>query len=140
MKTTQTVLLLLLPCFLLSSKCKKDYTPPCTPLQLDNKTDRSLYVVLSYDYPDTSLNFQNPRVNPNTNRIAANSKATINPEPYATCMDGYFDYHPIEKISVFVFDAALVDVTPWNQIRQNYQVLKRFDLGKNEITSTLTLP
>lgn len=146
MKTTGSILLLLLSGFLLSSKCyKEDPLPPCI-LKLDNKTNKALYVLVSFDYPDTSLNFQNPRVNPNTNNIDAYSTGTIKPDRYLSCLDGYFDSSStmfVEKISVYVFDAALVNSTPWSQVRQNYQVLKRFDLGKNDIINnnyTLTLP
>lgn len=144
MKTTGSVLIVLLSGFLLSSKCYKDPGPLCTPLELDNKTDKSLYVLLSYDYPDTIMNFQNPLVNPYTIRINAHSKGRIKATPYLDCFDGHFDgFRPVEKISVFVFDAAVVDATPWNQVRQNYLVLKRYDLSKNDLINNnynLTLP
>lgn len=141
MKTTQAVLLAALSCFLLSSKCGKyDYKPPCPELKLDNKTDKSLYALLSFDYPDTSLNFQNPLINPYTNKIAAHSKE---PVFFDYCLENYYDMHSIDTISIFVFDAALVDTTPWNKIRQNYQIIKRYDLAKGDVGNndyTITLP
>jgi hypothetical protein len=144
MKTTKSVLLFLLSGFLLSSKCYKEDPPMHCTLQLYNNTDKAVYVLLSYDYPDTSLNFQNPRVNPYTIHIGAHSKGWVKATPYLDCFDGHYDgRRPVEKVSVFVFDAALIDATPWNQVRQNYLVLKRFDLSKNDLINnnyTITLP
>jgi hypothetical protein len=143
MKTTQAALLLVLSFFLLSLTCTKSYKYPCPELQLDNQTDKPLYVLFSFDYPDTSLNFQHPLTNIYTNKIAAHSKAPINVYNVRNCLESYFDMYSVDKISIFVFDAVLVDTTPWNKIRQNYQVMKRYDLAKDEIGNnnyTITLP
>jgi hypothetical protein len=42
-------------------------------------------------------------------------------------------YNGAEKLTVFIFDAALVDSTPWPQIRQNYQILKRYEYTLEEL-------
>lgn len=142
MRTTQAVLLVVLSCFLLSSKCRKD-DPPCTTLKLDNKTDKFVYVLISYDYPDTSLNFQSPFANPIKNKIGPHSKGEIKDVYNFNCADTYFEYYPNNKVSFFVFDGQLADTTPWIKIRQNYQIIKRFDVGKNEVINnnyTLSLP
>jgi hypothetical protein len=143
MKTTQSLLLLALSCFLLSSDCNKQYTTPyCTALELNNKTGKDVYVLISYDYPDTSLNFQSPRVNPASNRIGARSKGYIKDRYNYICVDSYFNGRPNDTLSFFVFDAALVDTTSWLKIRQNYQIIKRFDVGKDDVinNNTLSLP
>ena len=142
MKTTQAILLVALSCFLLSSKCRKD-DPPCTRLKLDNKTNKDVYVLISFDYPDSSLNFQSPFASYYKIKIGAHSKGDIRDVYNFECADRYFEYYPNNTLSFFVFDAALVDTTPWISIRQNYQIIKRFDVGKNEVINnnyTLSLP
>jgi hypothetical protein len=138
MKTTRTVLLLLLSCFLLSSDCGKyDYGPKCPILHIDNKTDKKLYTIVSLDYPDTSMNFQNPVINVNNHHINAHSKGKVQYTNYQPCLENLYDNpsNPLEKISVFVFDAALLDAVPWSEIRKNYQVLKRYDLSHDDLVN-----
>jgi len=36
---------------------------------------------------------------------------------------------------VFVFDANIVENTPWDTIRKNYLILKRYDLSYDDIVS-----
>jgi hypothetical protein len=143
MKINQIVLLLVASCFLLP-QCYEDYPTPCpSALKLDNKTNKDVYVLISYDYPDTSLNFQSPFTNPASTKVGAHSKVIIKDRYFTFCMDSYFDGRPKDTLSFFVFDAALVDTTDWIKIRQNYQVMKRFDVGKDNALNnnyTLTLP
>ena len=142
MKTNQTFLFLVVSCCLLSSTCKKD-DPPCTRLKLNNNTDKPVYVLISYDYPDTSLNFQSPFANYYRINIGAHSTGDIRDVYNFECADKYFEYYPNNKVSFFVFDAKLVDTTPWITVRQNYQIIKRYDVGKNEVINnnyTLSLP
>jgi hypothetical protein len=98
---------------------------------------------MSYDYPDTGLNFQSPFTNPIKNKVGPHSKGVIKDVYNFNCADTYFEYFPKDTLSFFVFDAALVDTTPWIKIRQNYQIMKRFEIGKNEAINnnyTLSLP
>lgn len=140
MKTTNIVLLLALSCFL-SLGCNEKETPYCNGLKLDNKTSKDVYVIISYDYPDTSLNFQSPRVNPASARIGARTKTEIKARYNYICVDTYFNGRPNDTLSIFVFDAALVDTTPWINIRQNYRIMKRFDVGKDDVlNNSLSLP
>jgi hypothetical protein len=36
---------------------------------------------------------------------------------------------------IFIFDAAIVDTTPWETIKKNYLILKRYDLTLKELDS-----
>lgn len=127
---------------MLSSTCKKE-DQPCTRLKLENNTDKRVYVLISYDYPDTSLNFQSPFANYYKITIGARSTGDIRDVYNFECADKYFEYYPNNKVSFFVFDAKLVDTNPWINVRKNYQIIKRFDVGKNEVINnnyTLSLP
>jgi len=131
MKTTKTLLIIIFSGFLLSMKCVKGYE--CNSIfYFRNGTDKPIYMLVTYDYPDTSMNFQNPRYERYTHKIAANTKREIRTN---NCIENIILNSPGKKMSMFVFDAKLVDTTPWPQIKQNYQVLKRFDYTLEEMES-----
>ncbi|MBO9204399.1 MULTISPECIES: hypothetical protein [Niastella] len=132
MKITLTALLLITSCVLLSSTCQKeDPDPICKNLTINNNTDKAVYTLFSFDYPDTSLNFQNPVISRTSKKLAAHSQATI--DPRSNCLEQFLDNPGVQKLSVFVFDAELVESTPWDQIRTQYQIIKRLDLTQDDL-------
>jgi hypothetical protein len=132
MKLTRTALLLITSCILLSSTCYKEPVSSCRELTINNNSDKPIYTLYSLDYPDTSLNFQSPRINPNAKRIEAHSKQKIDPK-YGGCLGTNLRVPGVQKLSIFVFDAQLVESTPWSQVRQNYLVQKRWDLSQDDL-------
>jgi hypothetical protein len=133
MKTTRFILLLIFPCFLLSMKCSKKETDHCHwRLYLTNYSDKSLYTFISYDYPDTSLNFQRPLFDGFDGSVPPNKRNNIRYDE-THCIESNILDNGYEKLSVFIFDAAMVDTTPWPEVRQNYLVLKRLDYTLDEL-------
>ena len=133
MKTTRSILLILFPCFLLSMTCREKETKHCHyRLYLTNYSDKDIYTVISYDYPDTSLNFQAPLLDPFGSSVRPDYKSEIRFDE-THCIESNILDNGYEKLSVFIFDAALVDSTPWSQVRQNYMVLKRLDYTLDEL-------
>ena len=51
----------------------------------------------------------------------------------------YMEQFPSDTVHVFFFDPEVVDNNGWNQIRENYMVLKRYDLSHKELSSTKIL-
>lgn len=133
MKTTRTVLLLLFSGMFLSMKCERETADCHWHVWLNNQTDKPVYLQFSYDYPDTSMSFQNPRLEGHSLLIPAYTRKWINT---GKCMEVHIENSPGKKMSLFVFDAQLVDTTPWSQVRQNYQVLKRIDYTVDELNNT----
>jgi endonuclease III-like uncharacterized protein len=41
-----------------------------------------------------------------------------------------------DTLSIFVFDATLIQSTPWKQVKQNYMALKRYDYSHDELRNT----
>ena len=117
MKTTRTVLLLLFSSFLLSSTCSKKNE--CPRLVVDNRTDKDIYYHYSYDYPDTSINFQSLGIDEGWLFLGAQQKTKTNKYSEGACLEEFFNDYSIQKISVFVFDAAVLATTPWEKIRQD---------------------
>jgi hypothetical protein len=136
MKTTCVFLLVLLPFFFLSMTCKKETDLCHYSLWLNNKTDKPVYVVTSYDYPDTSINFQNPLIAGNTYVSPHTRTAFISGTN--RCIETEIEmFTPGHTLSIFVFDAEKLRYdSSWAQIRQNYQVLKRFDYTVDELRNT----
>lgn len=133
MKTTRSILLILFPCLLLSMTCHKKETKHCHyRIYLTNYSDKGLYTVISYDYPDTSLNFQSPLLDGFGGVVPANGKSNIRYDE-SHCIESNILDNGYEKLSVFIFDAAVIESTPWSQVRQNYMVLKRLDYTLDEL-------
>ena len=132
MKITLTALLLITSCFFLSSTCKKEEEPFCPLIKINNLTDKPIYTIYSFDYPDTALNFQNPIINPNAKKLSAHYKGPVT-DKYTCLGDKLTGQTTIQRVSLFVFDAAELESTPWSEVRQKYQVLKRFDLTLDDL-------
>src|SRR5262245_19661847 len=104
MKTTHVLLLLIFPCFFLSMTCAVKDTADChARIWFHNNSDKDVYINLSFDYPDTSINFQHPKFNKNGYRIGAHSKGEIN-EKRNHCLEQYYIQYPFNKMSFFIFD------------------------------------
>ena len=81
MKTSRLLLLLILPCFLLSMTCRKKERDNCHyAIRMHNDSDIQIYTAISYDYPDTGLNFQRPIFNYQSNRAQPHSTSYIRDE------------------------------------------------------------
>jgi hypothetical protein len=134
MKTTPQLLLVMLSTMFFSMKCIKETADCHYTIYLNNQTDKQLYAVCSYDYPDTSINFQNPMLWGNA-LVGANARNLI----YSTgdrCLEPQIEnYTKTGIISIFLFDAAEVQAD-WAQVRQQYKVLKRFDYSVDELRNT----
>lgn len=132
MKTHWLILLLLLSCFLFSMTCRKRATDSCHyNIRIHNNSDIPIHTFISYDYPDTGLNFQRPGIDRLSNSTGPHNWSDIRDE--TECIESKMNYNRAEKLTVFVFDRKLIDTTPWQQIRQNYQVLKRYYYTVDEL-------
>lgn len=137
MKPNCVFLLALLPFFFLSMTCKKETDICHYSLWLNNTTDKAVYVVASYDYPDTSINFQNPLIG-NANYVGPHKRVAFI-SGTNRCIESEIEmFSPAHILSIFVFDAEQLQDSnvSWSQIRQNYQVLKRFDYTIDELRNT----
>jgi hypothetical protein len=132
MKTPRLILLLILSCFLLSMTCRKKERDNCHyTIRMHNDSDIPIYAFISYDYPDTGLNFQRPLLEHLYTYVKPHEVYPLRDE--SECIESKMYYNGAEKLTVFIFDAALVDSTPWPQIRQNYQILKRYEYTLEEL-------
>lgn len=96
-------------------------------LKLENKTGKTIMAYNSYNYPDTSLDPTIPK-GIEANNLITGPNGEITFVRGGTWETAFKDDIPSGKMMIFVLDKDQVDHQPWDSIRQNYAVLKRFDL------------
>src|SRR5689334_16413062 len=122
MRTTPLLLLVIFSAMCLSMKCIKETEHCHFGIYLNNQTDRNVYAVVSFDYPDTSINFQNPFLG-DKNYVAAGRRDIIYQTRGGECFEGLMSsLLKKDTLSIFLFDAAEVQAD-WLSVRQHYKVL-----------------
>jgi hypothetical protein len=103
-------------------------------LSIKNNSDTSIYYTYSTLYPDTAVD--------TSVYIPSGSTRTpsevINPgQTYAVfaiiSLQGYFATIPSDTLEIFIYDAKLVQTTPWDSVAAKYLVLKRYDLSLQDL-------
>lgn len=108
-------------------------------LKVYNNSKKTLYAMYYQSFPDTALGLHT---------VFESTDKRISPgETYTLGRGGTWEtafQDDIDgKLMVFVFDANIVEKTPWDTIRKNYLILKRYDLSYEDIVKlnwTVTYP
>ncbi|AZA90787.1 Uncharacterised protein [Chryseobacterium nakagawai] len=99
-----------------------------------NKTHKTLYVLSSYEYPDTDVYKQSP--DPKLggyNKVEAN-QATQNVLSSKTSYENlYHSLIPSGVMMVYVFDGSTLETKGWDYVKANNLVLKRYDLTLQDL-------
>lgn len=102
-----------------------------------NKTSDTLYVISAYEYPDT-MAFRilpNPLLDPYSTQVFPyedNTKVLFSRD----CLELVFkDFIPYDTLMVYVFDGQVLKTHPWDSVKANYLVLKRYDLSLEDLVS-----
>ena len=114
---------------------------PDSTIYIENNSDFDiLFEFVSYRYPDTTVLTDNPFKDDRQYELSvllANSLVSLP----ARWIDSF--EKDTTPMMVFFFSKDTVDLVSWNKIRDEYKVLKRFDLTKAKLDSlnwTLTYP
>ena len=120
---------LMLSCLLIvNSSCDMDKHEGLK-LRVNNISEKAIYVSWTSDNSDTSLNhITNPTYNPQTKKVEAHS---VSNGYYGAPSQAYFEY--IDTLSVFIFDAQVLETTSWDIVKAQYLVLKRYDLSLDDL-------
>jgi hypothetical protein len=127
------ILMLTISCIILiSSTCQRDDAGHYSIMFLNNSNLRLYVYGTSITYPDTTIQFQDLTeggskfiVNPNSSNETALAIRTM----WEVRLD-----HPIQDtLMVFVFNAEVLESTPWDTVKANYIVLKRYDLSLEDL-------
>ena len=105
-------------------------------VKLENETNNRLYTAVGIlgtgtagIYPDTSLPVEKPifsTISPSSTGYIIYSSIKI---------ETIFEQLPNDTLSVYVFNADSVDIQGWDVIRNQYKILRRFDLSYGDLNS-----
>jgi hypothetical protein len=112
----------------------RENVKPDSTIVLVNKTNKDiLYNFNPYPYPDTTLfDGDSPFLDLqqyNLSLLYANSSKNLNAAWLAS-----FEKNPT-PIMLFFFSRDTIDQVPWEKIRSEYNILKRYDLSKSKLDS-----
>ena len=136
MKTTITTLVLGI--LFLGSTCNKNDEKCHKTITFINNTADKLYVAPSGNYPDTIsfAGMPNPILDPNFSKVEANesnSQALWKRD----CLEYLFeDLIPSDTLMVYVFDADVLETTPWETVISDNLILKRYDLTLEDLQNS----
>ena len=102
-------------------------------IKIQNNTTDTIQFYASYAYPDTTIINEKPRL-----KMAYPSKYS-----YWDSKDKWADVLPKDTIIVFILSKDTVDTYSWEDIRSEYNILKRYDLSISDLESqnwTITYP
>lgn len=96
-----------------------------------NNTTNSLYVISSFNYPDTTLAgyLPNPKFDPGFRKVAPNELNSLVLSGRSCIEYDYNRYGLSDTLMVYVLDANVVESEPWESITSDYKILKRYDLS-----------
>ena len=119
--------------------CSNDKDKDChNAITIVNNSDKAIYYYPSSEYPDTlSLN-PNPATSGNDFRI---EKFSSKQDEYRSCIEGKFLI--IYKYMYFIYDAQILETTPWDTVVKKYMILKRYELTLQDLQKsnwTITFP
>jgi hypothetical protein len=132
MKLTKTILIIINVILLASaSKCKLSMEETKYPWYLINQENYSIKSYLAFGYydfspsayPDTILPIDNhigmSEIKPNEKQLVWES---LNREDLIKSL-------PLDTLSVFIFHADTLNKYTWEKVRNDYKILKRYDLS-----------
>ncbi len=132
MKTNFVIVLTIL---LFNQTCCKKEDDCHKTIAFVNTTSQPLYVVSYYFYPDTSSfsGIRNPLLDSNFTKVRSNETNTQVLWGRDCIELAFKDLIPSDTLMVYVFDAMIIESTPWETVKSNYLVLKRYDLSLQDL-------
>ena len=139
MKHFKLILLTTLSLFLFG--CPDSEGDADSTITFVNKSDKTILdYSKSFIYPDTAIVMGTSPFDEKVKQFAIKPNSTYKKE------DNWKSYLSKSKsgvMTIFLFDKAVVDTVPWNKIREDYLILKRYELTLQQLDSlnwTITYP
>lgn len=136
MKTTITTLALGI--LFSGSTCNKNDENCHKTITFENHTNKALYVRGSRDYPDTLaiVTDANPLLDTNYSKVEANENNNQVLRIRDCYEYWYKDILPSDTLMVYVFDADVLETTPWETVISDNLILKRYDLSLEDLQNS----
>lgn len=133
------VLLAYLQLVLMSSSCKKESSYYDYRLKIVNKSDKIIYADFYQSYPDTTLSIYSHFDDTSAKAFPNETISLIRGGSWESA----FNSEIKQKLEIFIYDAKTIENLPWETIKKNYLVLKRYDLSLGDLQKmdwTITYP
>jgi hypothetical protein len=130
--------------FISSFTCGKDDNCHYTA-DFINKTDKTVYIMASSGYPDTNAwkyLSPDPLLSPEIHEVKANSNNDAAMRG-RTCVEVFLSNPETDTLILFVFDAQVLETTPWDTVKARNLYLTRYDLSLPDLQNnnwTITYP
>ncbi|MZQ50376.1 MAG: hypothetical protein GT598_15370 [Bacteroidales bacterium] len=98
-------------------------------MKITNNSNSTIYFFDSFAYPDTIIRPEENPINiPETNSVLPGSTR-------ANRMRGSWEskFEIRDTLMIFIFDETTLRTVPWDTIRKNYMILKRYDLSLEDL-------
>lgn len=130
-------IILLLNIIPLLISCEATNTDKCHKIiTVVNKTNKTIYIDASYEYPNTDDYKYNPNPlkNPQTTKVEASATSKNVLPTYGNCYEARYPSRIKSGIMmVYVFDGPTLETQGWDYIKTNNLVLKRYDLTLKDL-------
>ena len=103
--------------------------------KIKNNSSTAIYWGLSYSYPDTNVNKIEDK--PYNGKIALK----INSKDSTSSWTAPLAIYP--TLQLFIFEADVIETTPWDSIVKHYMILKRYQYTEHDLRKanwTITYP
>lgn len=115
--------------FLLSvSTCKEPPFDRVYRFSVENKSNTLIYFLVSYNYPDTII----PDTYNKIKGVSPGSKTSYDSDKK---WEEVFEELPADTLSIFIFDGDTISACDWQTVRNNYKILKRYDISLDDLNN-----
>lgn len=140
MKPIKMIAIISIQFILMANSCKEGGSYYDYRLKVINKSNMTIYAEYTMSPIDTLLPYTQSPFNHSPDKAAPNGTITLG---RGGSWEDAFNEVANQKLRIFIFDASIVENTPWETVKKNYMILKRYDLSLHDLDSlnwTITYP
>ena len=131
MKKNLFITALVFEFLLFTAQSCKDRSDCHGGITIQNNSSKAIYVDAAAGYPDTTY-FKygpNPAGNAYDKKVEAGQGNTAGVNSFGNCMESFLT----KPIMIYIFDAHVLETTPWDTVIAHNLYLKRYDLTLADI-------
>ena len=99
-------------------------------ITIENQSNDTIVNWFSFMYPDTTINLRygfEDKISYDISTIAPKNESKVG--------NDLGSFLGTKKLIIFIFSKKVIDTTPWDSVRNNYLILKRYDLDLKTLDS-----
>jgi len=113
------------------STCSKN-KPDCHEYYtIKNNSNSAIYFRWSRDSALKLLSYS-PGSSPAEYKCAANEGMN---DTYRACYEAEINLSSLKKLNIWIFDAHIIETLPWDTVKKNYMILRKYSLTKAQLDS-----